>query len=591
MLTPAEILEDARALHRAGKPEAEARYREALDRDPGLHGAWDGLGMVAHASRRWPAAVDAFERAVALAPRNATYRVHLGAALTNASRAGEAVKALEAAIAIDDRSTAAWVQLGNACQRSGDPDRAIDAFGRALALDPARAAAHNNLGNLLKEVGRIGEALAAYDRAIRADPALATARSNRLAALKLVVDRTPEAILEEHRTWTRVLERDAARRAPVRAGIDVPDRPLRLGYLSPDAHIALPAFLRRLFASHDPERFRVVAYFNNPQRDERDPAIRARVERRVLAGLDDARVASLVAADDLDLLVDVAGHTGHNRLAIFAKRPARVSLTWLDYVSTTGMSTIDWRITDAVADPPGDAEAWNSERLLHLPVPAWCWTPPANAPEVVAPPIARGAAPTFGSFNHARKLTDATLATWRKLFATLPFARLVAVGVPVGSARARVVKALGIPASRIELVPRLDDATYRAMYGRVDVALDPTPFSGATTTLDALWQGVPVITMPGTWTWSRSTSSLLAGLGGEAWIARDADHYASIARGLVDDPARLAETRAGLRARMLAAPMTDVAGFVRHLEDAYRRAWEAFCRGDLHRDDASRMLK
>jgi len=588
MITPAEILADARAMHKAGDLRAEARYREALDRDPGLHAAWDGLGMIAHASRRWPEAVDAFGRAVALAPRHAAYRVHLGAAQTNAGRAGEAVRTLEAALALEPRSTAAWINLGNACQRAGDADRAIEALERAIALDPARAAAHNNLGNLLKETGRVGEAMAAYRRALDADPTLVTAASNMLVAQKLLDDRTPVEVLDAHRAWARAVERDVPPRASVRPGVDVPDRPLRLGYLSPDAHVALPAFVRPVFASHDRERFRVHAYYNNPQRDERDPAIAARVTRRVLAGLDDARAAALVAADDLDLLVDLAGHTGHNRLAIFARRPARVTFTWLDYVSTTGMSTIDFRITDAVADPPGEAELAHSERLLRLPVPAWCWTPPAQAPDPGPPPLARAGAPTFGSFNHSMKLTDATLAVWRALFAALPGARLVAVGVPPGAARRRVLESLSVAPARVEFVPRLDDVAYRAMYGRVDVALDPTPFSGATTTLDALWQGVPVVTLPGPWTWSRSSASLLAGMGAEAWIARDVAHYVEIARGLVADAAALAATRGALRARVAASPMTDVAGFVRHLEDAYRSAWARFASGELHREDAER---
>jgi predicted O-linked N-acetylglucosamine transferase (SPINDLY family) len=589
-MTPSEILEQARALHRAGAPEAEARYRDALERDPGLHAAWDGIGMIAHAARRWPAAIDALERAVALAPRHPSYRVHLGAALNGAGRAGEAMRALEAAIALDPRSSAAWVNLGNACQRAGDADRAIEALERALSLDPMRAAAHNNLGNLLKEIGRVDAAIAAYDRALAADPGLATAASNRLAALKLDASRTPAEVLGAHRAWARQVERDVPPRAAVRA-MDTPDRPLRIGYLSPDAHIALPAFIRRVFAAHDPDAFKVHAYFNNPQRPGKDPAAEARVAGRVLAGLDNARVAALIASDDLDLLIDLAGHTGHNRLPVFARRPARVALTWLDYVSTTGMATIDYRVTDAYADPPGAAEAGHSERLLRLPVPAWCWTPPANAQEPGPPPLARVGAPTFGTFNNAMKLTDATLALWKPLFASLPTARLVAVGVPAGSARKRIVDALALAPSRVEFVPRLDDAGYRAMYERVDVALDPTPFSGATTTLDALWQGVPVVTMPGAWTWSRSSASLLTGLDARAWIARDADHYVSIARGLVGDAARLAEARAGLRHRVLDSPMTDVPAFVRHLEGAYRDAWSAFARGDLHRDDATRMLE
>lgn len=588
-VTAREILAQARALHRAGQPDAEARYREALARQAGLHEAWDGIGVLAHASRRWADAVAALQRAVALAPRSATYRAHLGAALSGAGRPAEAVRAFESAIELDARSAAAWNGLGNACQRLGDPDRAIDAFGRAIAIDPSRAAAHNNLGNLLKETGRVAEALSAYDRALDADPSLAAAASNRLSALKLVTDRTPEAILDAHRAWARRVERDVPPRVAPRAGIDVPDRPLRLGYLSPDAHTALPSFLRSVFAAHDADRFRLYAYYNNPQRTGRDPFVEARVSPRVLAGLDDAAAAALVAADDLDLLVDLAGHTGHNRLAIFARRPARVALTWLDYVSTTGMATIDWRITDAVADPPGAGERANSERLLRLPVPAWCWTPPPQAPDPGPPPLLQEGVPTFGSFNHAQKLTDATLASWRALFASLPATRLVAVGVPAGTARTRVAAGLGLDAARIAFEPRLDEAGYRAMYARVDVALDPTPFSGATTTLDALWQGVPVVTQPGPWTWSRSSASLLAGLGAQEWIARDAADFAAIARALVADAGRLAATRSGLRSRVRASPMTDVAGFVRHLEDAYRTAWSAFCSGELHREDPGRL--
>lgn len=582
--TAAQILADARALHRAGRPEAAARYREALDRDPMLHAAWDGLGMIAHAHRRWKAAVEAFERASALAPRHAVYRVHLGAALTQDGRAAEAIGILETALALEPSSIAAWVGLGNACQQAGDADRAIVALQKAIALDPGLPAAHNNLGNLLKEVGRLDEALVAYRSALAADPGSRIAATNLLVAQKLRVDSSPLEILEVHRAWTRTLERELAPRPPVRAGTDRMDRPLRLGYLSPDAHVALPAFVRGVFAHHDRDRFILHAYYNNPQGRETVPG----VAHRVLAGLDDAQVAALVAADDLDLLVDLAGHTGSNRLAIFARRPARVTFTWLDYVSTTGMASIDFRITDAVADPPGEAEPAHSERLMRLPVPAWCWIPPGRAPDAGPLPLASTGVPTFGSFNHAMKLTDATLATWRRLFEAIRTARLLVVGVPPGSARNRVVDALAIAPARIEFLPRLDAAGYRATFARVDVALDTMPFSGATTTLDALWQGVPVVTLPGPWTWSRSTASLLTGLGARDWIARDATHYVEIAQGLVADVAGLASIRAGLRERVAAAPMTDVAGFVRCLEKAYRDGWACFLSGELHRQDTTR---
>lgn len=589
----AALLDEADALAGAGDlAGAEARYRDALAVDPSLDGAWAGLGRVAHRARRRADALAAFARAAELAPAHAGHAVALGAALVAAGRANDAIAVLEGATALAPRRAEPWIQLASACQRAGDPDRAIDALERALALAPDHAAALNNLGNLLKETGRAGEAIAAYERALAADPTLAVAASNRLSTLKLVSDRSPETILAEHRAWARGVETALAPRAAVRPGLDRADRPLKVGYLSPDAHTALPPFLRAVWAAHDPVAFRLHAYFNNPQRPEDDPLLAGRVARRVLAGLDDAQAAALIAADDLDLLVDLAGHTGHNRLRVFTHRPARVALTWLDYLSTTGMRAIDFRITDAVADPPG-AESAHSERLLRLPVPAWCWTPPADAPPVAPLPLAareslkvNPPAPTFGSFNHALKLTDATLALWRPLFDALPRARLLAVGLPPGRARGRVRERLGLDDARFDARPRLDDAAYRAAIGEADVALDPFPFSGATTTLDALWQGVPVVTRPGPWSGSRSTASLLAGLGAGDWIAGDDAAFVAIARGLVADAPRLASIRSSLRARVASSSIARPDVFVPHLEAAWRRAWHVFASGALAREDA-----
>jgi len=599
----AALLDEADALVRAGDlAGAEARYREALAADSSLDGAWAGLGRIAHRARRRADALAAFARASELAPAHAGHAVALGAALVAAGRATDAIVVLDRATVLAPRRAEPWIQLASACQRAGDPDRAINALERALALAPDHAAALNNLGNLLKETGRAGEARAAYGRALAADPKLAVAASNRLSTLKLVSDRSPEAILAEHRAWARGAEVALAPRPAIRPGFDRADRPLKVGYLSPDAHTALPPFLRAVWAAHDPAAYSLYAYFNNPQRAEDDPVLASRVSRRVLAGLDDAQVAALIAADDLDLLVDVAGHTGHNRLRVFTHRPARVALTWLDYLSTTGMRAIDFRVTDAIADPPG-AEAAHSERLLRLPVPAWCWTPPANAPPVAPLPLAgRGApsgtsernslrgddpAPTFGSFNHALKLTDATLALWRPLFAVLPRARLVAVGLPPGRVRERVRDALGLDDARLACLPRLDDAAYRAAIGEADVALDPFPFSGATTTLDALWQGVPVVTRPGPWSGSRSTASLLAGIGADDWVAGDDAAFVTIASALGVDASRLASIRASLRARVASSSIARPEVFVPHLEAAYRRAWEAYVDGVLARNDAS----
>jgi hypothetical protein len=409
--------------------------------------------------------------------------------------------------------------------------------------------------------GRVDAAIAAYDQRDRGGPGLATAASNRLAALKLVADRTPSDMLAAHRAWASHRERDVPPRAIVRA-MDTPDRPLRSATCRPTRTSRCPRSSGACSRRTIPISSRSTRTSTTRSAPE-GSAVEARVARRVLAGLDNARVAALIASDDLDLLIDLAGHTGHNRLPVFARRPARVALTWLDYVSTTGMATVDFRVTDAVADPPDEAETGHSERLLRLPVPAWCWTPPVLAQEPGPPPLARVGVPTFGSFNHAMKLTDATLALWKPLFATLPTARLVAVGVPAVR-RKRVVDALGL-ARRASSSAALDDAARRCT--SVDVRSIRRRSRARRRRSTRCGRSVPVVTLPGVDVVALERGGLLT-VSTRNWIARDAGRYLDRARaGRRRGAAPGARGVAHARAR---APMTDVPAFVRHLETAYR---------------------
>jgi hypothetical protein len=347
--------------------------------------------------------------------------------------------------------------------------------------------------------------------------------------------------------------------------------------VSPDCHTALPAFVEPVLRSHDRARFDVFAYFNNPQ----PPDALARLgplEARVMRGATDETVAQWIRSDGIDVLVDIAGHTGHNRLGVFGRKPAPVQVTWLDYLNTTGLDAIDYRLTDAVSDPPGDSDSLHSEALLRLAPAQWCWSPPSAPPAPGPLPALAAGHLTLGSFNNCSKLTDATLALWARVLAALPQARLLVVGVPPGMARARIEAALaGVGADRVRVLPRLDADAFRRAVATVDVALDPTPFSGATTTLEALWQGLPVVTRPGATSPSRSTASILTALGLAEWIADDDAGYVAIVQRASESTARLAELRAELPQRLRQSPLCDADRFTRDLERLLAGAWRDWC--------------
>jgi len=572
---------------RLAQGDARTALSHALvvtQRYPEFAPAWHVAGIAALHTGDLRLALDALQRAAKLAPEDGEVFANLAAAWLRAGRFAEAESAARRAHQLTPERAGPLLNLGTALQAQGRLDEAVTVVERALGLDRERPEAWNNLGNLYKEHGEVAKALRAYEIALELDPQLREAFSNKLAAMKLVPDISPEALLEAHLAYARRFECAvlANYQPPVRDAD--PARRLRIAYVSPDCHTAVPAFIRPVLRQHDPAQFEVFCYFNNPQKPEIDPAIASRVQTRIMSGHGDEAVAAQVRADEIDILIDIAGHTGKNRLGVFMHRPAPIQITWLDYLATTGLASMDYRISDAVADPPGSEAASHSEQILRMPHTQWCWEPPPDAPEVAPPPAAQGKRFTFGSFNNYSKLTDATLALWAKLLAACPGARLLVVGAAAGEAQERVRRALQLAPERLGFAPRVDALRYRQLFAEVDLALDPLPFSGATTTLDALWQGVPVLTLPGATSTSRSSASILHALDLDEFVAADEAPYLSIAKRLAESPARLAELRASLRARLAASSLLDAAAFTRRLENLYRAAWQSWC-GTAERAD------
>ena len=555
--------------------EADAMLRCAFALDDRDAQALLGLGIIAHRTGNFATALEFFGRAIAIDYALAAAHVNRGISLAALHRHVEAIAAFELALSISPDLPSSLINMATSLHTLGRLDEGVLTLERARRVQSDSAELHNNLGNFYKDQGRLAEALACYERALELNPMMQQAFSNKLAALKLDSSLTPSQILAKHREWSNWFEAESTS-APLLVNSPVPSRRLRIGYVSPDCHTAVPAFLDAVVALHDREQFDVFCYFNNTQEHGKLKVLGVLDTSRVLRGMGDQDVALLINADAIDILVDIAGHTGHNRLSVFARRPAPVQITWLDYLCTTGIAAMDYRITDIIADPLGNEE-FHSEKLLRLPHSQWCWQADAAAPAVSALPLKERGHVTFGSFNNAQKLTEATLTLWGQLLEKVPDAHLRIAGIPEGFARRRVLDGLACSPFRVSFLPRVSLVDYRAAFADVDIALDPSPFSGATTTLDALRQGVPVLTLPGARSCSRSTASLLTTFGLTDWIAVDEEDFLERAKRFACETSRLAALRSSLRARLRASPVMDHAGFTRELEDIYRKAWHAWC--------------
>ncbi len=372
----------ARGLAQAHAAWQEGRRADAIAalttlaaRMPDAAEIWARLGAYALEAGRHDDARTWLANAVARAPDDAASWTNLGTAWLRLARTDEAIAAYRKAQALDPSAIGAQVNLGNALQRSGDLDGAVAALEAAQRLAPDAAEVLNNLGNLYKEQGRFDDAYATYVEARRAAPDFRPAFSNLLALTKLSTRHSPAEIFALHRAFAAHHEHGWRADYVPPANAPDADRRLRIGYVSPDCHTALPAFVEPVLSSHDRSRFDVYAYFNNAKGPDELAAL-GPVTARVMRGATDAEVAQWIRADGIDILIDIAGHTGHNRLGVFGRKPAPVQITWLDYLNTTGLDAIDYRLTDAISDPPGASETLHSETLLRLAPAQWCWRPP-----------------------------------------------------------------------------------------------------------------------------------------------------------------------------------------------------------------------
>ncbi len=373
-----------------------------------------------------------------------------------------------------------------------------------------------------------------------------------------------------------------------------PDRPLNIGFVSGDfrSH-SVSFFLLPLFDAHDRERLRFFCYSNSRREDDISRRLQQPVYAwRNIASRNDADTAELIRSDDIDILIDLSGHTSGHRLELFCLKPAPIQATWLGYPDTTGLGSMDYRISDAVCDPPGESDAYNVEELVRLPGGFLCYRPPDAAPAVAAAPVNNNGHVTFGSFNNLAKVGRDVVAVWAAILKRTPGSRLLIKSHSLAAAKVRrhyleMFADVGIEAERLTLLSRTPDAAaHLAKYHAVDIGLDPFPYNGATTTCEAIWMGVPVVVLGGNrHAATRYGALLLTQVGIEELIADDIDEYVDKAVALACDRNRLDQLRSGLRQMMQNSPLCDGNRIALEMEAALYEMWRRRC-GDATSVDA-----
>lgn len=608
---------------RSGRAEeAVHHYLQAAALSPGDADARFNLGVALGATGRHADADNAYAEALTLKPNHAGALANRTAVLHRLGRLSDALFAGSAAVEADAGSVAAWNNLCLVLLELGRMEEAVACIRHALALDPRDADSWNNCNRVLWEFGRVAEAetcarqalalderhapawmglanalylasdiegaSTAYERAVALEPeGSPRAAAAHSAWLGLLVMRRhdPAEVYAEHRRWGRLYADPLTACAAPHANDRDPERKLTIGYVSGDLREhAISFFIEPVLKAHDRGRYRVLCYDNWNGSDAVNTRLRGYVDGWCkTAGMDDDALAARIRADGVDVLVDLSGHTLGHRLLALARKPAPVQANWLGYMHTSGMRAMDYHITDAYLDPPGATEPFYTEQLLRL-TSAAAFMPSPDSPPVNALPALERGYVTFLSVNNYSKIGDDVIAAWCRILERVPGARLILVAAGgdtpevAGQVHARFASLAAQPslADRVEVRGRTDIAGFLRLFLEADIALDPFPYSGGTTSLHTLWMGLPIVALEGESEISRSTSGMLRACGLDDFVTGDIQEYVECAVKACEDTARLAALRGGLRERFGRSALCNAAQLTRELEGLYREMWRSY---------------
>ncbi|HET6783364.1 MAG TPA: tetratricopeptide repeat protein, partial [Pseudoxanthomonas sp.] len=563
--------------------EAISCYDRAIVANPSHLGACLALGEILLKQRQAGPARQLATMALNLQPANSRANDLLIGALLLLKNFAAALDRIELVLAAAPDDIAALKGKAHCLQELVRVDEAIDILRTLQDLAPGDVEGGLELGRLLSFSGLVEEGIGVLSQLVTQNPADPYAYSTWLFYLNYQESRTAAELLELHRQWEK---RISPPTLPVKPQDPVrePGR-LKIGYLSADFKThSVAVFIESVLERHDHEKFEVFAYSLGPETDAVTERIRAMVDHfRPVHGQNAEQIARQIAADGIHIAIDLGAHTTAKLLDALLLRPAPVQMTWLGYPNTTGVSTIDYRISDAIADPPGIGDSWNSEKLIRLPDCFHCYRPEQDVSFDPAPPSVRNGFVTFGSFNVLPKLSPSCYSAWARIINATPNSRLLVKNRFLRDATAHRLflerfDAHGLGAERIIVAPdQRNWSDHMQRYREIDIALDPFPYNGTTTTCEALWMGVPVVTFAGDRHAARVGASVLTAIGHPELIAADQESYIAEAIKLANSPQQLVALHAHLRSDMARSPLCDAARFVANLEAAYQTAWTTHC--------------
>jgi len=582
MASLAEVMAAAVTHHLAGNlQEAERHYRLILQADPHNPDVIQRLGVLAFQLGRLGQAVAYLEKALDLRPDIPHYHCNLAFVYLALGNLEGAIAENEAALRLDPHFATAHYNLGCVLRDQGKLDEALASYREAMRLKPTWPQLLKDYALVLMDMGLQDEALAALRRSLELQPDSASAHSTLCYALHFKFADDRAMLAREHQRWQERHAQPLEKLMRPHDNDPDPGRRLRVGYVS--AHFyrhPVGRYLLPLLECHDHRQFEIFCYASVAAADDLSARLRVHADHwRDVAGLTDERLAELIREDGIDILVDLCAHMGHCRLLAFARKPAPVQVSYLGYNSTTGLRSMDYRISDPFMDPPGESAPYYSEETVWLPETYWCYRPDQElAPPGPLPALTAGHV-MFGCLNSFWKVTPEVLSLWRELLVAVPGSRLLLHARP-GSHRDRVRQFFAqaaVDPGRVEFVGHTPVAEYFPMFARLDIGLDPFPYTGGTTTCDALWMGVPVVSLAGKAPLSRAGLSILSNACLPDLVAWTPEEYVRLATALAGDLPRLAALRAGLRERVQQSPLGDAPRFARNVEAAFRSMWRRWC--------------
>ncbi|MFG0243857.1 MAG: tetratricopeptide repeat protein [Phycisphaerales bacterium JB054] len=589
MPTPDELMQSAIASMQAGQfgPALE-HLNQAAALAPNNADILRMLGECRFRVGQPGPGLEALQASLRLDPKNTRTWFSVGAILALTNRSAQAAEAFAKVVELEPENAVAVACLAKAQQTIKQVDEAIKTYQRAIELQPDHLEARTDLANCYLHVGRIDDAIAEFRHVIAKKPDHLAALDCLCTAMNYPDNLDPAEVFAAHKAFGDAVMNLPSNTLPSVPGAlptdFSPDRPLRIGYLSADFYEhSVAYFARALLADRDATNFQTYCYHTGAALDSVTDQFRELTDNwRHVRTLNDAQLAAKIRADRIDILVELTGHTQHSRLHMLRDKPAPVVVTYLGYPNTTGLPTIDYRIVDELTDTP-ESDQYHTERLVRLPGCFLCYTPRKDAPAVAPPPSVENGYVTFGSFNATKKITPRVMALWCRILREVPTARLVLKGEafssPVSLAHYEaMLTEHQIDRSRVDLLGRIaSKADHLDAYRLLDIGLDPFPYNGTTTTCEALWMGVPVLSLAGSNHASRVGLSLLTAVGLPELALHDEDALVRAAADLASDRERLQSLRSTMRDRVAGSPLCDGAGFMRRLETAYRSMWHEAC--------------